>query len=309
MSQEKTRGEQLFGRGLNVFLFGEDVGSYQEAVSLLTQALEQKDLPPQKEIFCHLELGIISLEIGRKLGERDRVSEGIDDLPNLSRAVSELEEALSRDAQLGSKDLGDRLSQARVLQPLDYLWMTQSLQVKKKYGADKDASYLQDKLKKIDYLGVSLPGLCLSLGYHYADENNQARSLEWFQRAANADVYSDVEETRGLPYYKIAQANKDAARQMIQSSSSNSPSSKQPEEKSGGCFIATAAYGSPLAAEVMIFRRFRDEALLSSKLGVWLVRVYYLLSPDIAAVISRHESLRIITRQVFLEPISRLIRK
>ena len=81
------------------------------------------------------------------------------------------------------------------------------------------------------------------------------------------------------------------------------------KEKKGGCFIATAGYGSPFAAEVMVFRQFRDEKLLPSKLGSAFVRVYYFVSPSVAKVISRHELLRVITRQLLLEPILRLIKK
>ena len=79
--------------------------------------------------------------------------------------------------------------------------------------------------------------------------------------------------------------------------------------KTGGCFIATATYGSPLAPELIILRQFRDEVLLESKLGVVFVRVYYFASPTIAAVISRHDSLRTITRRILLEPVLLLIEK
>jgi hypothetical protein len=81
------------------------------------------------------------------------------------------------------------------------------------------------------------------------------------------------------------------------------------QEPKGKCFIATASYGSPFAAEVMVFRQFRDEILLSSKLGSAIVRVYYLMSPPMARVIAKYEFLRSITRRIVLEPILRLIRK
>ena len=80
------------------------------------------------------------------------------------------------------------------------------------------------------------------------------------------------------------------------------------KESSGGCFVATAVYGSSLAPEVMTFRQFRDEVLLPSKLGSAFVQVYYFISPSVAKVISKYELLRAITRQFFLEPILRLIK-
>lgn len=48
---------------------------------------------------------------------------------------------------------------------------------------------------------------------------------------------------------------------------------------SGGCYIATMAFGSYDAPEVMELRRFRDESLAKSMLGRLFIRVYYMLSP------------------------------
>jgi hypothetical protein len=53
------------------------------------------------------------------------------------------------------------------------------------------------------------------------------------------------------------------------------------------CFIATAAFGSPSAAEVEDLRRFRDEVLARSVLGRLLVRAYEAVSPPFAAVLAR----------------------
>lgn len=68
------------------------------------------------------------------------------------------------------------------------------------------------------------------------------------------------------------------------------------------CFIATAAYGTPLAPEINILREFRDEKLETGYIGPLLVNAYYKISPPIADFIKRRELLRTITR-FFLNPI------
>jgi hypothetical protein len=63
-----------------------------------------------------------------------------------------------------------------------------------------------------------------------------------------------------------------------------------------GCFIATAAYGTPMAEEIQILRQFRDEYLLTNPLGQGLVDIYYRISPPIADFITDHPSLKPIVR-------------
>lgn len=62
------------------------------------------------------------------------------------------------------------------------------------------------------------------------------------------------------------------------------------------CFIATAAYGSPHAAEVQALRRLRDEQLLPHAWGRRAVEGYYQLSPPAAAYIAERPALRAAVR-------------
>lgn len=68
------------------------------------------------------------------------------------------------------------------------------------------------------------------------------------------------------------------------------------------CFIATASFDSPLASELDILRRFRDEYLLTNQFGVLAVEQYERFSPFLADFIAENENLRKLVR-IGLKPI------
>jgi hypothetical protein len=71
----------------------------------------------------------------------------------------------------------------------------------------------------------------------------------------------------------------------------------------GGCFIATAAYGTPTAKQIDVLREFRDVVLLKSTAGSQFVALYYQLSPPIADFIAGNELLRTLVRELLVDPI------
>jgi hypothetical protein len=83
---------------------------------------------------------------------------------------------------------------------------------------------------------------------------------------------------------------------ILNSTQTNVVITAQSYSGGGGCFIATAAFGSPLAPQVQRLREVRDIYLLPYGPGRVLVQWYYAVSPAIADVIDRSEALRAVVR-------------
>jgi len=79
--------------------------------------------------------------------------------------------------------------------------------------------------------------------------------------------------------------------------------------KGGPCFVATAACGNPLAAEVIVLSAFRDEVLVRRRMGRAFVRLYYFASPPLAALIERFAWLRRAAMFVIVGPAVRAVRR
>lgn len=104
----------------------------------------------------------------------------------------------------------------------------------------------------------------------------------------------------GATYYMAVTAYDDSrnesgfSNEIVYAAAESSPASSSGSR----CFIATAAFGSPMAPEVAVLRAFRDTWLLTNSPGRIFVEFYYWISPPIADFISRDENLKRITRIV-----------
>jgi hypothetical protein len=69
-----------------------------------------------------------------------------------------------------------------------------------------------------------------------------------------------------------------------------------------GCFIATAAYGTPFNSHIEALRNVRDRYLRQNPLGRSMIRLYADWSPSIASLISEREGLKAAVR-IMLAPV------
>jgi uncharacterized repeat protein (TIGR02543 family) len=74
-----------------------------------------------------------------------------------------------------------------------------------------------------------------------------------------------------------------------------------------GCFIATAAYGTPTAEQIDVLREFRDAVLLRNTSGSLFVALYYRLSPPVADFIAGNEVVGTMVRDLLVDPIVWLV--
>lgn len=85
------------------------------------------------------------------------------------------------------------------------------------------------------------------------------------------------------------------------------PAATKKEQKSG-CFVATAASGDSFAPEVVVLSAFRDDVLLHNRVGKAFVRLYYAMSPPLAAVIARSVFLRRAAMGLIVRPAVQIVR-
>jgi hypothetical protein len=79
--------------------------------------------------------------------------------------------------------------------------------------------------------------------------------------------------------------------------------SSSSSSNSGGCFIATMAYGDYDHPQVMILRQFRDDVLEKSAFGKWFIRIYYSYSPILVIKLKNKKGINILIRKLLNQTI------
>ncbi len=103
-------------------------------------------------------------------------------------------------------------------------------------------------------------------------------------------------------YWTVARTWYGVIAPMISSTGEVNADSSGGGGSSGPCFIATAAFGSPVEKHVILLKEFRDNFLLTNAPGKLFVKTYYALSPPAAHFISQHENVKRVIR-ILLYPL------
>jgi len=143
----------------------------------------------------------------------------------------------------------------------------------------------------------------------------QSANLGWFYTAwvsktadgTHADVVTGLDSETTYEFRAQLEYNdtliEDSTLQFTTQQSSTPP----PWGSGAGCFIATAAYGTPTAKQIDVLREFRDMVLLKNTIGSQFVALYYRFSPPVADFIAGNELLRTVVREFLVDPIVRVV--
>ncbi len=105
-----------------------------------------------------------------------------------------------------------------------------------------------------------------------------------------------------------SKANK-YAQMILEIDPNNQRALKQIKSKptsGGGCYIATAVYGSYDCPQVWILRRFRDRVLTRTWYGRAFIRVYYAVSPSLVKLFGQTDWFKKIWQPILDKMVERL---
>jgi very-short-patch-repair endonuclease len=139
--------------------------------------------------------------------------------------------------------------------------------------------------------------------YDYRRDNNLARHGIQIFRFSNDDVLYNTHVVASELCQIVEEKN--SHRGFIDAPVNGTTIGHTFQRKTN-CFIATAAYGTPMAQEINTLRRFRDSKMEPTLIGRYFITLYYNTSPPFARVIARSKNMRAFVR-MNLKPIIRFL--
>ncbi|MEW6600457.1 MAG: MXAN_6640 family putative metalloprotease [Nitrospirota bacterium] len=176
-------------------------------------------------------------------------------------------------------------------------------------------SYPQDIQGTLDHLSShyyafrpDVASSYLTFTFHNMNSGNMAVRLIFSRSSGGYDEHDMILDSSDV-YYQLKNFGTDSAYSGVEMVIMNTSSSMDGrpyfvsadtditfDAYDNRCFIATAAYGSYLADEVKVLRRFRDDYLLTNIPGRMLVQYYYTLAPPAAEYIESRPAVKAVVR-------------
>jgi TPR repeat protein len=123
---------------------------------------------------------------------------------------------------------------------------------------------------------------------HFPEIKDDAQAVYWRQKAADQG-HALAQYNLGVMYAQGRGIEKDNSKALYwwqkaadqgQANAVEALAKNRETKPSGGCYIATAIYGSYNCPQVWTLRRYRDNSLASTGCGRALIRAYYAVSPS-----------------------------
>jgi hypothetical protein len=111
--------------------------------------------------------------------------------------------------------------------------------------------------------------------------------------------------SRFVKFLVDKEGNKQIINAYVEKICKINPEYKAPEINTGGCYIATAVYGSYDCPEVWTLRRFRDYTLAETWYGRIFIKTYYAVSPTLVKWFGQTEWFK----SIFRMPLEKLVSK
>jgi hypothetical protein len=106
-----------------------------------------------------------------------------------------------------------------------------------------------------------------------------------------------------VKYLADKEGNKQIISTYVEKIRKIQPEYKAPEISTGGCYIATAVYGSYDCPEVWTLRRFRDYTLAETWYGRLFIKTYYAISPTLVKWFGQADWFK----SIFRTPLEKLV--
>ncbi|MBF0671003.1 MAG: ankyrin repeat domain-containing protein [Salinibacterium sp.] len=122
-----------------------------------------------------------------------------------------------------------------------------------------------------------------------------------------ADVL--VRDDNGLTALDYASGRRSAPHGLVESGNRPDPRIIEflaQHQRRGGCFIATAVYGSYDSSEVRVLRKFRDQHLARTLRGRAFIGIYYVTSPYLVRAVGRQKWFIVAGRRFLNRLVARL---